>query len=116
MRKKKQFKFIIEFDSEKPDYIFYNVFGCDHLKSKYKDAIKIAHFTENQIIDFNTADYAIGQHHINYLDRYYRRPFFIFQLINIFQNDNSLYNIKKMLKCFLLNIILNIYQKSKIFV
>ena len=80
-------KFIIEFDSEKPDYIFYNVFGCDHLKSKYKDAIKIAHFTENQIIDFNTADYAIGQHHINYLDRYYRRPFFIFQLIN-YTNDN----------------------------
>ena len=80
-------KFIIEFDSEKPDYVFYNVFGCDHLKSKYKDAIKIAHFTENQIIDLNFADYAIGQHHINYLDRYYRRPFFIFQLIN-YTNDN----------------------------
>jgi hypothetical protein len=75
-------KFIIEFDSEKPDYVFYNIFGCDHLKSKYKDAIKIAHFTENQIVDLNMADYAIGQHHISYLDRYFRRPFFIFQLVN----------------------------------
>ena len=28
------------------------------------------------------ADYAIGQHHISYLDRYFRRPFFIFQLVN----------------------------------
>ena len=82
-------KFNIEFDSENPDYVFYNVFGCDHLNSKYKDAIKIAHFTENQFVDFDVADYAIGQHHINYLDRYYRRPFFIFQLINYTNKDFS---------------------------
>ena len=75
-------KFIIEFDSEKPDYVFFNVFGCYHLDEKYKDAVKIAHFTENKIIDFREADYAIGQHHINYLDRYYRRPFFIYNLVN----------------------------------
>ena len=80
-------KFNIEFSSKNPDYVFYNVFGCDHLKHKYKDAIKIAHFTENQIVDFDIADYAIGQHHINYLDRYYRRPFFIFQLINNTNKD-----------------------------
>ena len=80
-------KFIIEFDSENPDYVFYNIFGCDHLKSKYKNAIKIAHFTENQIIDFDIADYAIGQHHIQYLDRYFRRPFFIFQLFNYTNKD-----------------------------
>ena len=82
-------KFNIEFDSENPDYVFYNVFGCDHLNSKYKDAIKIAHFTENQFVDFDVADYAIGQHHINYLDRYYRRPFFIFQLNNYTNKDFS---------------------------
>lgn len=80
-------KFIIEFDSNNPDYIFYNVFGCDHLNKKYKNAIKIAHFTENQIPDFDIADYAIGQHHINYLDRYFRRPFFIFQLFNYKNKD-----------------------------
>ena len=80
-------KFIIEFDSENPDYVFYNIFWCDHLKSKYKNAIKIAHFTENQIIDFDIADYAIGQHHIQYLDRYFRRPFFIFQLFNYTNKD-----------------------------
>ena len=82
-------KFNIEFDSENPDYVFYNVFGCDHLKPKYKNAIKIAHFTENQFVDFDVADYAIGQHHINYLDRYYRRPFFIFQLFNYTNKDFS---------------------------
>ena len=81
--------FNIEFDSEKPDYIFFNIFGCEHLNPKYKDSIKIAHFTENKIVNFNEADYAIGQHHINYLDRYYRRPFFIFQLFN---NTNENFN------------------------
>ena len=70
-------KFNIEFDSENPDYVIFNIFGCYHLDEKYKDAIKIAHFTENKIIDFREADYAIGQQHINYLDRYFRRPFFV---------------------------------------
>lgn len=82
-------KFDIVFDSENPDYIFYNVFGCNHLNPKYKNAIKIAHFTENQLVDFDVADYAIGQHHINYLDRYYRRPFFIFQLFNLTNKNFS---------------------------
>ena len=75
--------FNIEFDSEKPDYIFFNIFGCEHLNPKYKDSIKIAHFTENKIVNFNEADYAIGQHHIDYLDRYYRRPFLYFNFLII---------------------------------
>ncbi len=82
-------KFNIEFDSENPDYVFYNVFGCDHLNPKYKNAIKIAQFSENQIVDFDVADYAIGQHHINYFDRYFRRPFFIFQLFNLTNKNFS---------------------------
>ena len=80
-------KFNIEFDSENPDYVIFNIFGCYHLDEKYKDAIKVAHFTENKIIDFREADYAIGQQHINYLDRYFRRPFFIFSLINNTNKD-----------------------------
>ena len=80
-------KFNIEFDSENPDYVIFNIFGCYHLDEKYKDAVKIAHFTENKIIDFREADYAIGQQHINYLDRYFRRPFFIFSLINNTNKD-----------------------------
>ena len=80
-------KFNIVFDSEKPDYVIFNIFGCYHLDEKYKDAVKIAHFTENKIIDFREADYAIGQQHINYLDRYFRRPFFVFSLINNTNKD-----------------------------
>ena len=80
-------KFNIEFDSENPDYVIFNIFGCYHLDEKYKDAVKIAHFTENKIIDFREADYAIGQQHINYLDRYFRRPFFVFSLINNTNKD-----------------------------
>ena len=86
-------KFDIEFNSENPDYVFFNIFGCEHLDPKYKDSIKIAHITENKIVDFRDADYAIGQHHINYLDRYYRRPFFIFQLFN--HKNEEFNNIRK---------------------
>ena len=48
--------------------------------SKYKDSIKIAIFTENKIPDLNEVDYAIGQAHINYLDRYFKFPIFLWFL------------------------------------
>jgi hypothetical protein len=47
------------------------------LNEKYHNSIKIAYYTENEIPDFNFADYAIGQAHINYLDRYLRIPYFL---------------------------------------
>ena len=34
-------------------------------------------FTENRIPDSSTADYAIGQSHIKYLDRYFKFPIFL---------------------------------------
>ena len=45
---KKRFgdKFIIEYDKDNPDYLIYNIFGNQHLNPKYKNAIKIAVFTE----------------------------------------------------------------------
>ena len=70
-------KFELILDPKNPDYLIYNVFGCGHLKKEYKDAIKIAYYTENKIPDFNTADYAVSQHHINFLDRYLRIPYLI---------------------------------------
>ena len=57
-------------DPYNPDYLIYNMFGCKHLQSKYNKSIKIALYTENQIPDFNTADYCMGHSHLNYLDRY----------------------------------------------
>ena len=44
---------------------------------KYNNSIKIAYYTENKLPDFITADYAIGQSHINLLDRYLRIPYLI---------------------------------------
>ena len=61
--------FDFEFTSDKPDYLIYDIFNCDFLESKYNESIKIAFYTENQIPDFNKADYAIGFQNINYLDR-----------------------------------------------
>ena len=81
----KQFKIIIS--KNNPDYLFYNVFGCKHLKEKYKNAIKIALFTENQIADFNIADYSLGRTHINFLDRSFKMPYFFGMLKNYSNNE-----------------------------
>ena len=78
-------KFNISINSENPDYLFYNVFGCNHMNEKYNKSIKIAYYTENQIPDFNIADYAVGQAHITYLNRYIKIPY----LIGWFKNFNN---------------------------
>lgn len=74
--------YIFNFSSSNPDYLIYDVFNCDQLQSKYNNAIKISFNTENIIPDFNYADYSIGFHNINYLDRYFRKTtlIWIFQL------------------------------------
>ena len=78
-------KYRIKFDSNNPDYLIYNVFGNEHLNYKYNNSVKIAIFTENKIPDLNEADYAIGQSHINYLDRCFKFPIFLW-IINDFKN------------------------------
>ncbi len=60
--------------SDKPDYIFFSVFGQEHLKY---DCIKIFYTGENQSADFNLCDYAIGFDHIVFGDRYFRFPFYL---------------------------------------
>ena len=70
-------KYKLSIKSDNPDYLFFDVHGCNHLNEKYKKSIKIAFFTENQIPDFNIIDYAIGQSHIIFLDRYFKRPYFL---------------------------------------
>ena len=54
------------------------------------NSIKIAYYTENEIPDFNCADYAIGQAHINYLDRYLRIPY-LFGLSFNYANSKMFY-------------------------
>lgn len=68
-------KFDISINSSNPDYLIYNVFGCEHLNKKYSNAIKIAYYTEYQLPDFSLSDYAVGQANLNYLDRYLKIPY-----------------------------------------
>jgi hypothetical protein len=74
-------QYLFNFTSDNPDYLLYDVFGCEQIELKYQNAIKIAFYTENIIPDFNYADYSIGFHNINYLDRYFKKT----TLIWIFQ-------------------------------
>jgi len=53
-------EFILKFDEDNPDYLIYNVFTKKDSEHKYKNAIKIAIYTENVMPDLNLADYAIG--------------------------------------------------------
>jgi hypothetical protein len=73
--------YIVQIDDDSPDFLLYDVFGCEHAKKKYNKSIKIAIYTENIIPDFSEADYAISQSHIIYLDRYYKYPSFIWNLL-----------------------------------
>ena len=83
IKRKINYKFKI--DEIHPEYILYDVFGCQHLSQKYKNSIKIAIYSENKIPDFNEADYALGQSHFIYLDRYFKYPSFIWRL-NMLKN------------------------------
>ena len=60
--------------SESPDYIFYSVFGNEHLK--YNNCIKIFWTGENQLPDFNLCDYAIAFAYLQFSDRYSRLPLY----------------------------------------
>jgi alpha(1,3/1,4) fucosyltransferase len=53
-----------------PDYLFYSVYGYNHLK--YTDCIKILYTEENFVPDFNLCDYALGFHYLEFGDRYMR--------------------------------------------
>lgn len=61
--------------SENPDYIFYNVDGADYYKY---DCIRIFCTIEAICPDFNLADYGIGFEYLEYADRYYRFPNYVF--------------------------------------
>lgn len=79
--------FIIQYDYNNPDYLIFNKFGIRHLNPKYKNAVKIAFYTENKIPDLSEADYAIGHQHINYLDRYFKYSIF---LLTNFENIKNI--------------------------
>ena len=62
--------FALEVNTENPDFLIYDIFGKKNLNPKYDNSIKIAYYSENMIPNLNNADFAFGQAHIMYLDRY----------------------------------------------
>jgi len=78
-------RFKIKFNKCNPDYLIYNNFGNEHIDERYSNSIKIAIFTENRIPDLSKADYAIGNSHIKYLDRYFKFPTFLWRNIKIIE-------------------------------
>lgn len=61
--------------SDTPDYVFYSVFGYEHLN--YPNSVLIFWTGENQCPDFNECDYALGVEYISFLDRYLRYPHYL---------------------------------------
>lgn len=96
-------KYELEIKPINPDYLIFNVHGCNHLNKNYEKSIKIAFFTENQIPYFNIFDYAIGQSHIIFLDRYFKRSYFLGLLFDF--NNRYLKLIR--------NKVLNSYKRKK---
>jgi hypothetical protein len=58
-----------------PDYLFFSVWGYDHLK--YRKAVKIFYSLENIEPDFNLCDYAIAFQNLHAGDRYLRYPCYL---------------------------------------
>lgn len=56
-----------------PDYVFYSVFGAEHLKY---DCVRIFYTGECYTPDFNECDYAIGFDRLQFGDRYLRVPLY----------------------------------------
>jgi hypothetical protein len=79
-------EFLLNFDDPNPDYLIYNVFNNEDIKSTYKNAIKIAIYTENVMPDINHADYIMGHYHINYLDRYFKYNIFLWRNFRYINN------------------------------
>ncbi len=60
--------------SNNPDYCFFSNYGYENLR--FNSCIKIQFVGENMVPDFNLTDYAIGFHHLNFDDRYFRFPLY----------------------------------------
>lgn len=61
--------------SDTPDYLFFSVYGYEHLN--FKDCVKILYTGENTVPDYNFCDYAMGFHYMDFDDRYMRFPLYL---------------------------------------
>jgi len=89
-----------------PDYLFFSVYGYNHLK--YRNCIKIFYSAENLEPDFNLCDYAIAFQFIEAGDRYLRYPLY---LISGFDRlNNQSFDVDKALNRKFCNFV---YSNSK---
>ena len=84
---KKENNLLFVDNEENPDFLLYDIVGKENLNPKYNNSIKIAYYTQNSIPDLNQADFALGQAHIMYLDRYLKINYFIYVLNKIQSYD-----------------------------
>jgi len=61
--------------SDSPDFLFYSIFGNNHLKPRYNHCVKIFWTQENQRADFSECDYAFT-FDPQQTDRHFRLPFY----------------------------------------
>lgn len=73
--------------SDNPDYVFYSVFGNDHLKY---ECIRIFYTGECYTPNFNECDYAIGFDRLIFDDRYIRVP--LYKLFKYKKSYNEVIN------------------------
>lgn len=65
----------VQLDEQRPDYVFYSVFGNRFLD--YPDAVRVFFTGENVHPDFNLCDYAFAFDWLTFEDRYCRCPNFL---------------------------------------
>lgn len=80
--------------SDRPDYLFYGVFGNQHLK--FKDCVRIFYTGECITPNFNECDYAIGFDRLKLGDRYLRMP--LYALFQYRQSYESILNKERVSK------------------
>ena len=86
---KKKFNIVL---SDDPEYLVYSVNSKDYLDY---NCIRIFFTAENVVPDFNICDYAIGFHHIQFEDRYFRFPLYLVDGFNAYEGDDYAADLKR---------------------
>jgi len=83
-----QERYDIVIDKKNPDYVIFGCFDDTHLRY---DAIKIFFSGENICADFNYIDYAVSSEYLEFGDRYFRLPYWRWELQKIPEHPRRFY-------------------------
>ena len=81
-------RYDVVLDEISPDFLFYDVFGENHLN--YRDSVKIFLPGEDEIPNFNQCDYATGFVDLSYQDRYFYHNHALDKITPNFQDRSSI--------------------------